>query len=97
MAERDGIPVYVIFTNDQLEKMVTGRMTSLTDLKSIEGIGEARLERYAKDFLPLLEKLMKDGKIIKDEESQPTVSSDTGSGESEGSRLEGTGRETSED
>lgn len=46
-AERDGVPAYAVFTNEQLAAMVTGRITTVTALKKLEGVGETRVERYA--------------------------------------------------
>lgn len=45
-SERDGVPVYAVFTNEQLSEIVTRRVDTLAALAEIEGIGPARLERY---------------------------------------------------
>lgn len=46
-AERDGVPPYAVFTNEQLAAIVQGRMTMATALKAIDGIGDARIDKYA--------------------------------------------------
>jgi superfamily II DNA helicase RecQ len=54
-AEAEGLPTYAVFTNEQLAAMVTGRVTSAAGLATIEGVGEARVQRYGPRFLPLLQ------------------------------------------
>lgn len=45
-SEREGVPVYAVFTNEQLAEIVTNHIDTLAALGQIEGIGSARLERY---------------------------------------------------
>ncbi len=54
IADREGTPVYNIFTNEQLAEMVQQRTTSKTALGNISGIGAAKLEKYADEFLAFL-------------------------------------------
>lgn len=54
LAERDGVPPYAVFTNEQLAGIVQGRVDSLTGLKTIDGIGDARVEKYGMSVLTLL-------------------------------------------
>lgn len=54
LAEQEGVPAYALFTNEQLAEMVTRRVTTLTALGEIEGVGKARLEKYGGLFLNLL-------------------------------------------
>ena len=54
MAEREAVPPYSIFTNEQLASMVTQKAESLAALGQIEGIGAARLEKYGALFLEAL-------------------------------------------
>lgn len=51
MAERDGVPVYAVFTNEQIAAMVTSRADSLAALRRIDGVGDARVEKYGEAFL----------------------------------------------
>jgi superfamily II DNA helicase RecQ len=55
LAERDGQPVYAIFTNEQLAAMVTGKVTTLAGMKAIEGVGDARIEKYGAPILAVLQ------------------------------------------
>ena len=45
-AEKESVPVYVVFTNEQLAAMVKKKVGSKAALKEIEGVGEARVEKY---------------------------------------------------
>lgn len=54
-AEQAGVPVYAVFTNEQLADMVTRGVGSLTELGALDGIGPARLERYGRDVLARLQ------------------------------------------
>lgn len=54
ISEKEVIPAYSIFTNEQLAAMVTGKMDSLTALGTIPGVGAARLEKYGASFLASL-------------------------------------------
>jgi len=51
IAEKSGIPVYAVFTNDQLAAMVKKPPKIEKDLLAIAGIGEARVKQYGKAFL----------------------------------------------
>jgi len=53
IAEKSGIPVYAVFTNDQLAGMVKKPPKTAKDLLSIAGIGEARVKQYGETFLKL--------------------------------------------
>ena len=55
IAEKEGVPVYTIFTNDQLAAMVTKKITSLADLGGIDGVGDARLSKYGTEIVRLMQ------------------------------------------
>lgn len=55
LAEAEGLPPYAVFTNEQLAAMVRGRMTTAQALHTIEGVGDARVQRYGPRVLPLLQ------------------------------------------
>ena len=54
LAEREGIPAYALFTNEQLAEMVQRRVGSLNAMKEIEGVGDSRIGKYGDQFLALL-------------------------------------------
>lgn len=57
VAEKDGVPVFTIFTNEQLAQIVQKKVASLADLREIDGIGEARAEKYGESVLNVLKEL----------------------------------------
>ena len=54
VADEEGVPVYTIFTNEQLAKIVESRVESKKDISKIEGVGESRLTKYSAAVLGLL-------------------------------------------
>lgn len=54
IATREGVPPYALFSNEQLANMVRQRVVSAEQLRAIDGVGEARVAKYAAQFLPLL-------------------------------------------
>jgi superfamily II DNA helicase RecQ len=56
IAEKSGIPVYTVFTNDQLASMVKKPPRVVKDLFGIAGVGEARIKQYGEAFLNLFSK-----------------------------------------
>lgn len=55
VAEREGVPPYAVFTNEQLAAMATEKSDSLAALGRIEGVGAARIEKYGALFLNALQ------------------------------------------
>lgn len=53
-AEMEGVPVYAVFTNGQLAEVVQKQITSKAGLKEIEGVGDARVDKYGEALLRLL-------------------------------------------
>jgi superfamily II DNA helicase RecQ len=54
VAEKEGVPVYTIFTNEQLAQTVQRQVKSKAGLKEIEGVGDARIEKYGEALVQLL-------------------------------------------
>jgi superfamily II DNA helicase RecQ len=54
VANREQVPAYTVFTNDQLAEMAKARPTSANGLKKIEGVGDSRFAKYGEEFLALL-------------------------------------------
>lgn len=57
IADKEAVPVYAVFTNEQLAAMVQKQTDSRAKLREIDGIGEAKVEKYADPFLALLNAL----------------------------------------
>ncbi|MCB1776807.1 MAG: HRDC domain-containing protein [Candidatus Competibacteraceae bacterium] len=54
LADGEGIPIYAVFTNEQLAALVQRRVQSAAALREIAGVGESRIEKYGDAFLRLL-------------------------------------------
>lgn len=54
LAEAEAVPAYAVCTNEQLAAMATARSQSLSALRRIEGIGEAKAAKYGEPFLAVL-------------------------------------------
>jgi superfamily II DNA helicase RecQ len=68
-AEKTGIPVYAVFTNDQLAGMVKKRPKTAKELLAIPGIGEARVKQYGETFL----NFFLQEEPVRDEKTEPSV------------------------
>jgi superfamily II DNA helicase RecQ len=51
---RDGVPVYTIFTNEQLAEIARRRPASSAALAQIDGIGKGRIEKYGVAALDII-------------------------------------------
>ena len=54
-SDKEGIPAYALFTNEQLAAMVRERITTSAGLGTIEGVGKTRVDKYGKEFLAILQ------------------------------------------
>ncbi len=54
LAAAEAVPVYAVCTNEQLAEMAKGRAASLTDLKKIDGFGDAKADKYGEALLVAL-------------------------------------------
>ena len=69
LADREGVPAYAIFTNEQLAAMVQRRVASAQALGAIEGVGEARVDKYGEIFLATLARLGQGSPSVVDHEA----------------------------
>jgi len=46
LAETHGIPIYAVFTNEQLAAIAKAKPANTTQLQSIDGIGQAKAEKF---------------------------------------------------
>jgi superfamily II DNA helicase RecQ len=63
LAEQEGVPVFTVFTNEQLSEMVKRGCRTKGALEKIDGIGEARIGKYGDRFLEELSKLSGKGAL----------------------------------
>lgn len=54
LANSEAVPVYTIFTNEQLAEMSRRRCSSLATLAEIEGVGQGRTEKYGRAVLDVI-------------------------------------------
>ena len=54
VAEKEGVPVYTVLTNEQLAQIIQKKVTTQAALKEIEGVGDARVEKYGAALMQLL-------------------------------------------
>ena len=54
ISDREGLPAYALFTNEQMAEMVQRRVATAAAMREIPGIGDARMEKYADAFLQVL-------------------------------------------
>ncbi|MBN2291350.1 MAG: HRDC domain-containing protein [Pirellulales bacterium] len=59
LATDEAIPVYVVCTNEQLAEMARNRSESISNLKKINGFGEAKAEKYGSAFLKAIQESSK--------------------------------------
>lgn len=50
---KEGVPPYVLFNNTQLAEIVKLRPQSHSDLSKVEGIGDAKIKKYADEILAI--------------------------------------------
>lgn len=56
LSEREGQPVFAVFTNAQLAEIAQRGCQTLEDLKAIGGVGEARVAKYGAEVLAVLQR-----------------------------------------
>ncbi|WP_372592027.1 DNA helicase RecQ [Guyparkeria sp.] len=54
LAEEQGIPPYMVFSDATLKHMLEVRPSSLEEMAAVSGVGEHKLEKYGEGFLRLL-------------------------------------------
>ncbi len=59
LATRDSIPVYAIFTNEQLAEMAKKKVRTKTDIQKIDGIGESKIARHGDILIENIDKWLK--------------------------------------
>jgi ATP-dependent DNA helicase RecQ len=64
LADQHGVPAYVIFHDRTLHEMMLYRPRSTDELLRINGVGQAKLERYGKRFLEVLKDAREEPRTI---------------------------------
>lgn len=68
IAEQEGLPVFAVFTNEQLAHISRSNITSKADIERIDGIGRNRAEKY---FDSIVEALSQKGENEKNRQFNP--------------------------
>ncbi len=63
LAERDGVPLYAIFTNEQMAAMVQQKIDTSQDLGRLAGVGPSKIAKYGQAFLERLREIGARAKI----------------------------------
>ena len=53
-AQKLSVPVYTIFTNEQLAQLIRKRAQTKSDMESVLGVGDSRIGKYAEGVLAVL-------------------------------------------
>lgn len=53
-AKKDKVPPYVLFTNKELAEISVKSPETLVSLSTVEGVGKAKIEKYGKDVLKIV-------------------------------------------
>jgi len=51
--KKDGVPPYILFTNQQLAMIVKKRPQSIAELTQIDGVGKGKAQKYGEDILSI--------------------------------------------
>jgi len=52
-SKKEGAPPYILFSNAQLAHIVKARPQVLSDLAKIEGVGQAKIDKYGSEILEI--------------------------------------------
>jgi len=58
LSDKEKVPPYALFSNEQLAQMVRRRVTTEAALREIDGVGDARVKKYGQAFLKVLQESM---------------------------------------
>jgi superfamily II DNA helicase RecQ len=67
-AEEEAVPVYNLFNNAQLAAMIQQRISEVSDLAAIPGVGKAKIEKYGPLFVERVRELWAKSKDTEDPE-----------------------------
>ena len=70
-ADSEGVRVYNILYNEHLAQIVENRVTSLSDLRRIKGVGEGKIKKYGEGILKVLSEEIQGFEEKKPNEASP--------------------------
>jgi len=62
IADREGVPPYIVFADSTLREMAKFNPTTPRELLAIKGVGESKLERYGASFINAIQKHLEESK-----------------------------------
>lgn len=62
-----GVPVYTLFTNEQLAKIAEQKVRTKAELQDIEGVGEAKVKKYGEAVIEVVNKASQASKQTSEE------------------------------
>ncbi len=71
-AHSEGVPPYVLLTNQQLADIVRKNPTTLGELREVEGIGESKAARFGRELLGMLKLVHGEPSSTPDTRTVPT-------------------------
>jgi hypothetical protein len=89
IAQEDAVPIYMVFTNEQLAQVVRRGVTTKSQLGQIDGVGESRIEKYGERMLASLSETDSSAASLETDGGLPPGRS---SGKSAGWSIPGTDR-----
>lgn len=60
LADQQAIPAYIVLSDKTLHQIATQRPTTVEDFGRVSGIGEYKKEKYGKEFVELIKKVLKE-------------------------------------
>lgn len=57
LAQSDGVPAYVVFTDNELSILAKMEKVSISSMKSIPGVGDRKVERYGRKMIEYIDGL----------------------------------------
>jgi superfamily II DNA helicase RecQ len=73
IAQAEAVPVYTVFTNEQLAQMVQSRATTRAALEKVAGVGDARIGKYGERILEILRRQWSEGGAGDDAKGESSV------------------------
>ncbi len=65
IADKLGLPPYVIFLEESIEEMALKYPTSLSELTQIKGVGAGKANKYGKEFVELIAEYVEENEVVK--------------------------------
>ena len=68
MAQKEGLPPYVVFQDTSLEAMATTYPITIEELQNVQGVGAGKAKKFGEEFVKLIKKHVEDNEIQRPED-----------------------------